>query len=438
LGLSLLKKEGKICFIIPQNMLTAGDYDVIRYHLAKNTTIEKLLTFEGNLFVGRGLQQKKPIATSSLIFVVKKAVPKKENKIEVINYQPYFAKQGESFKDYFKGKRKNKAKFILQSDLLENVENWNYIKQSEDELSFINKYHSNSEPLATYYTHTLSAKIFQSSFYFDGGYGIDERLILKEKSDYIYPKTNNKYFNIKELKGYWQNVREGNYPNKISLRQGNQEYKLLDSKYKILWTHTNAKRFFYTDKPVIWARNQFNAVGSDNNNEILYLFALLNSKTSFSILLNKLKSENEKNFTLAIKSIKQYIRVPIITPENQHIKDEIIAQTEKMLELENITLQHLVNFKDLIVQRFDNIEIQGNYLVLTFNKKDYLCKIEKGKEDFVKKLILEKFYDNGLVFNREEVTLQELKNLEAIDFEKQAELKTVIDELVENLYFTDK
>jgi hypothetical protein len=64
-----------------------------------------------------------------------------------------------------------------------------------------------------------------------------------------------------------------------------------------------------------------------------------------------------------------------------------------------------------------------------------LCAIEKGKEDIVKKLISEKYFDNGLIFNREFVALQELKNLEAIDFEAQSELKNRIDNLVHNLYF---
>jgi hypothetical protein len=80
--------------------------------------------------------------------------------------------------------------------------------------------------------------------------------------------------------------------------------------------------------------------------------------------------------------------------------------------------------------------LKGNNLILTFNKKDYQCKIERGKEDFVKKLISENYFDNGLAFNKEPVTLQELKNLEAIDFEQQTDLKNQIDNLVYELYFS--
>jgi hypothetical protein len=369
-----------------------------------------------------------------LIFVLTKKTPEKEHKVEIINYSPYFKKQGESFKVYFQGKHRKKAKFILQTDLLENVENWNFIKQNKQEEKFFKTYNKNTDDISNYYTHILAMPKYKDCFYFDGGYSIDERLILSEKSDYIYPKSNNKYYSIKELRGFWQNIREGNSPQKIELRQGNQEYKLLDSNYKILWTHTNAKRFFFTDKPVIWARNQFNAIGSDNKNEILYLFSLLNSPLTFYVLKKYLKTENEKNFTIAIKSIKNFVRIPKITTENQAIKDVIIEMTEKMLDLEKVVLFDLVDFKGFTIQRFENIEVSDKNLVLTFNNNDYKLPV-KGSVDLLKKIIAEKYYDNNLTLNKKEVTLQELKNLEAIDFETQAKIKKEIDDLVFQLYF---
>ncbi|MBI4712214.1 MAG: N-6 DNA methylase [Planctomycetes bacterium] len=54
LGLSLLKDNGKICYIIPQTLLTSGDHDTLRYHLSKFTTIEKIITFSGKMFIGLG------------------------------------------------------------------------------------------------------------------------------------------------------------------------------------------------------------------------------------------------------------------------------------------------------------------------------------------------------------------------------------------------
>jgi hypothetical protein len=66
LGLALLKDNAKLCYIIPQTILTAGDLDVLRYHLAKYTTIEKIITFSGKMFIGRGIKQNKPFATSEV------------------------------------------------------------------------------------------------------------------------------------------------------------------------------------------------------------------------------------------------------------------------------------------------------------------------------------------------------------------------------------
>lgn len=52
LGIALLKDSCKLCYIIPQTILTAGDLDVIRYHLAKFTRIRKIITFSGKMFIG--------------------------------------------------------------------------------------------------------------------------------------------------------------------------------------------------------------------------------------------------------------------------------------------------------------------------------------------------------------------------------------------------
>jgi len=87
LGISLLKDNGKLCYIIPQTILTAGDLDVIRYHLAKYTTIEKIITFSGKMFVGRGIKQNKPVPTSSLIFVAQRKPPMDLHQVEIIHYK---------------------------------------------------------------------------------------------------------------------------------------------------------------------------------------------------------------------------------------------------------------------------------------------------------------------------------------------------------------
>jgi hypothetical protein len=184
---------------------------------------------------------------------------------------------------------------------------------------------------------------------------------------------------------------------------------------------------------VIWARNQYNAIGSNNRKELLYLFALLNSPLNYNVLLKKLKSEHEKNFLISRSSLKDYIRIPRITVKNQKLKDKIIALAESMLALEDVTLRDIVDFGKLNVQKFDSIGIEKNELVLS-NGKEFRLKIMDSKADLVQKIIEEKYKDSGLL-STQSIILTDLKSLPAIDFDKQAEIKKEIDALVFALYF---
>lgn len=435
LSLSLLKEGGKLCYIIPQTLLVDGDYDVLRYHLAKYTTIEKLITFEGKLFVGRGLSQKRPVPTSSLILVVSKKKASEKHKVRIMKYDMYSGKNPINIARYIANK-KRKIRDVMQSDLLSRFDNWNFINYDADDqfVCFLETYKKNTEDIALYYKHTLTDKTFPHRFYFDGGYDIDERLIDTVPSDYIYPKINNLRYRMTDIRGYWKNVRSGSSPKKIGLRQGNQGYCLLDSTYKVVWSYNNAKRFFFADQPVIWARNQFNAVGSEDKKEILYLFSLLNSPVTNKILKNNLNLENEKSAILiSLSSLKKYVRIPKITARNQKLKDKIIALTESMLALEDVTLRDIADFGKLNVQKFDTIDVEKNELVLS-NGKEFRLKISAGKVPVVQKVIQEKYKD-GVSVTEQTISLTELKSLSAIDFDEQNAIKREIDDLVFALYF---
>ena len=80
-----------------------------------------------------------------------------------------------------------------------------------------------------------------------------------------------------------------------------------------------------------------------------------------------LKSENEKDFLLSSSSIKNFIKVPKITDKNKAIKQEIIKQTEKLLALEDLQLKDFVDFTTTI-QKFEQVEVQGDNLILTNSK----------------------------------------------------------------------
>ncbi len=262
-------------------------------------------------------------------------------------------------------------------------------------------------------------------------------MILREapkKDYYLYPKIKNNIWTIKEFRGFWPNIREGKSPNLIKLRQANQGYNLLDSPYKVIWSYVNPQRFHFTSSPVIWARNQICSVGGKNVNEIFYLFAIFNSPVVNLILNLNLKSEHEKDYLISTSAIKQFVRVPRITEGNQFIKNEIIKRTEEMLGLEEVKLGDLVDFSRVMMQKFDEIQVKGNNLVLCKDKRERKLSI-KTKKELVKKTIDDKYRSDQLEFEREKIRLSEIKSLPAIDFDKQARLKDYVDDLVFALYF---
>jgi len=181
LGLSLLKDNSKICFIIPQTILNSADHDVLRYHLAKNTNIEKLITFTGRMFIGRGLKQKRPVPTSSLIFILNNYEEKNIN-VVTVNY-------GESkinvFQEYFSHTPKNK-KGISKSYLYKNIDNWNFITKCPKKLDFAKKYLVNTESFDVYRLFENSVPKFKDKFFFDVGFILDKKNYTKKYTEGYY------------------------------------------------------------------------------------------------------------------------------------------------------------------------------------------------------------------------------------------------------------
>ncbi len=428
LGLSLLKDQGRLCYIIPQTILTAGDLDVLRYHLAKFTTIEKIITFSGKMFVGRGLKQNKPIATSSLIFVVRRAKPGITHQVEVINYTNADDDVETCLRNILLGKKISKKK-ILQGKLLQNVANWNFIKQNKVFLDFEETYKQNSEDMMIYYNHAMAEEKFGERFYFDGSFNIPTKNILPKVDDV------SNYWQIPYLKSIGYKLKtDGFYPKdkKIKIAQGSQGMIVLDTKYKIVWHYIKPSKFFFIEGVDVLPKFQQFCIASNDMKEIFYLLILLNSKINSLIINNLLKNENEKDFLIPLNGIKRFVRVPKITKYNQFIKDEIIKRVEEMLELEKFTVADLVDFSKVMMQKFDEAAVEKNYLVLTKGGEKVKCKIT-GDAELVKKIIQEKFSHDLL--KEQKISLTDLQSSAAIDFAKQKELKNYIDDLVFALYF---
>ncbi|GAH49158.1 unnamed protein product, partial [marine sediment metagenome] len=266
----------------------------------------------------------------------------------------------------------------------------------------------------------------------------DEKKISKARIgtqlNYCYPKLNNAFWTIKEFRGFWPNIRSGKSSMIIRLRQANQGYNLLDSPHKIIWSYANPQRFFFTSVPVIWARNQICAIGSKNKKELLYLFAILNSKVINVILNSHLKSEQEKDLLVSTTAVKEFVRVPRISDHTQFIKDEIIKRTEEMLKLEEKTLSDFVDFSGILLQKFKDIKVEKNFLVAIDGGKKTKLKIT-GDPAFVEKALLREFKESELPLQARSIRLSALRKLPVIDFQRQAKLKEYIDNLVFALYF---
>jgi len=436
LGIALLKNKGKLCYIIPQTILTAGDLDVLRYHLSKSTTIEKIITFSGKMFIGRGLKQNKPVATSSLIFVANRKKPSALHQVEIINYKEPNDTVEKALQNILANKTNKKIvkKKILQNKLLQNVVNWNFIKQSKKLLDCYKKYQRNTNDISVYYEHILAEQKFGNRFYFDGGGNILESKITNNKVNAyeIFDYKSNDYtrFTITTGSGKYYPKNE-----KITFPQGSQGIRVFQQQYKVIWRTKDTPKFQFCDKEILLISNQSLTISSNNKREILFLLSLLNSPLNRLILENNLLQEQEHAFLLPIKAIKQYVRVPKINENNQSVKEEIIKCTEELLRLEDKTLSDSVDFSKIMLQKFDNVSVEGNDLIL--EKDDEKIKLViKENQGLVKKTQNEKYGKQIIELEQQQkITLSELKELSIIDFDKQQAMKDYIDDLVFALYF---
>jgi len=421
LGLALLKDNGKLCYIIPQTLLTSGDLDVLRYHLAKHTTIDKIITFGGNLFVDRGVETKRPIITSSLIIIVTKKEPKPNHRVKIVNFLEYTGQKRIELQAYLNSRNKTISS-VQQSKLADSIENWNFIKYDTTVLQLLEKYNALNFSIEEYRLKSLKN---YDEVQFDKGLVFDKATINTGSEDWLLPNRISRCFRIGTGSGFiaTKNIR---------LPLGSQGLKIFENKYKIIWRYMNPDRFYYSDEKIMIDFNWV-VISSKNKNEILFLFSLLNSELSKCILGLYLKSANEKALQIGVRTVKKFLRIPKITPKNQKLKDKIVALTESMLSLEDVMLRDIVDFGRLSVQSFDSICVVGNELILT-NCKDFHCNIQESKAELVQKIVRENYQKDGLL-TQGTITLQELKTLPTIDFDKQAKIKKEIDDLVYALYF---
>jgi len=431
LGLALLKDNARLCYIVPQTLLTANDLDVLRYHLAKYTTIEKIITFAGKMFIGRGLKQDKPVATSSLIFVVRRTLPKQDNFVEIINSYDTSSHIEECLQN-ISAKKKIITKKIQQNTLLQEVGNWNFIKHEEDFLVMHDQYKINTESIAEYRAR-LSER---NDFVFDGGVKIEKKFLSTSERPGDF-----EVFDYK--KNIWDRYSVGRsnifYPDNgpFEFIPGSQGMKAFERDYKIIWRIRFSNCFQFTDRPILLINNQSLTVASNSKTELLFYLALLNSPINKLILEKNLKQEHERNYFVPLRAVKSYVRLPKVSDVNSHIKNEIVKIFEDIINIEKVVLAELVDFSKVMMQKFDSISVKDDTIVLFWNKKQKKLKILSNIA-IVRQAIASQYTNDELEFEPRQITLTELKALPVIDFDKQKELKQYVDDLVFALYFNIK
>ncbi|MFA4827420.1 MAG: N-6 DNA methylase [Candidatus Shapirobacteria bacterium] len=431
LGLALLKDKGKLCYIIPQTILINPDFDVLRYHLSRFTTIKKIIIFSGKMFIGRGLKSNKPIPTSSLIFIVSREIPAIIHRVEILKYKDKNDDIDTCLKNISHGKKVIK-KLVLQNKLLQNVGNWNFIKFNIITECLYEEYIRNSIGIAIYSDHVLSSVEFGNKFYFDGGALIDEKYITNSVDDYyeIVDELDEVNYLVPKGKRYYPSNKKINFP------QGSQGIQTFKQENKLIWRTKNTKNFCFTNRKILLETNKYMTISSDNKQEIFYLFALLNSKVTKWILKNVASAENEdtNKILVSLKVIKDLIRPPIIGKNNESIKKESIKRVEEVLALKDKTILSFVDLSKIMIQKFDRVYVENRKLVMEKEGEKIRLPIKRNSS-LVSKVIEANYNKEGLGLDKKIIALSELMSLPVIDFDKQQAIKNHIDDLVFCLYF---
>lgn len=316
---------------------------------------------------------------------------------------------------------------------MQNVNNWNFIKHDLAFHKLHRDYKRDTLPVSNYYEHSVAQTTLGSKFYFDGGGSIDKKLLTKDSRNafevFDYKRNNYDTFKVSTASGLY-------YPltGKVIFPHGSQGIVTFHQKYRIIWRTRSYPKFQYTERPLLLINNQSLVITSNLEYEVIYLLALLNSPLTRLILEKNLRQESERDFLVPIKAIKQYVRVPIISNQNRHIKKEVINRTEEMLSLEERTLSDYVDFSGILVQKFEDAQVEGNNLVLVHDRQKMELPIKEHTKP-VTSSIAEQLGGQRSGLEKHYISLHELRNLPVVDYERQNRLKAYTDDLVFALYF---
>lgn len=394
LGISLLKDNGVLAYIIPQTFLTSHDIAPIRYELAKKYSIEEMIVFKNKMFIKRGLHQNKKVPTSSMIIKIrrKKSTENSETIIKVYNGdETDISKCIEEIQN-----KKNIYELkIKQKEMLEHVHNWKIFTLTKNGYKSYKNYMNTTDGFDRYFIHQKSKSLFGDEFYIDGGAILTSSEIHKDKqseNDFLVvqnDKVNYNRFNLELSSRKYFDINNVKYP------EGSQGQKVYRARYKIIWRINDPNIFQFTDEDIVIDNNQSLLISSNNYNEIIYLLFLLNSELVQDMLRMVIQIENENKYYLSITKIKENFRVPKITQQKIKTKNKLINNGKKILELEKEIVKNLIKIPDsLFIQEFNEYKIENNVLIISKGNDRSQFKIV-GEEEVLQRTIDEFLSKNG-------------------------------------------
>lgn len=324
------------------------------------------------------------------------------------------------------------VKLVTQKRLQENAENWNFVKWNDALISLYEKYKRETESMEMYYNHKKAVELFNHKFYFDGNVNIPKKDIeldvVNTSNYYLIPSYSSNRMTL-PVKGYFPKGTS------IKIAEGSQGLDLIECKYKVLWRYNNPDFYYFQEDGATSSLPSFGqyCVATNSKNEAFWIFALLNSMITLLFLRALFENREEKSFLVGLKTIKQYVRIPKITSNNQHLKNRVISLAEQMLEIEKQTIAHLAEL-DTLVQHFDDVRVEGACLVLKSGEKEVRGTIKQGAVKLVEKTLDSYFGSQKSLLGERKIGLTELKSLSAFDKDEQDKIKEEIDGLIFDLY----
>ena len=210
-----------------------------------------------------------------------------------------------------------------------------YITKSKEDIEFLDKYNKNNNLIGDFYfNHNDPRKPLSRDFYLDNSY-----IFTEEAKNYTIQPSKEKYYNVPNVDKSFFLLRKTNaFIQKSTLKQrvgpASCKFDTFVAQYKITCHFMMFQGRHFSSLENIMPVERI-CITSSNKPEALYLFSLLNSETNKRLLKILKYNPNERNFSITLTNIKQFIRVPKLeTQEQQSRKQKIIELTEEMLNCE--------------------------------------------------------------------------------------------------------